>query len=228
MKLDTTSQLVTVPGALRWDELETKLQKRGWTSGYRPMPATRVSLAVCLQEKRPNVLGRRYGEWEDMCVGLKASARRRRYQLKNVPRAATGPDFKRLFLGGEGQWGKIEEVTLRIHHKPQKKIWGLIYTAQDSLEGMTRKMIGLKGSLAFMAEAPVPTLPSPLRRPGMKLMMGLYFEGVKDLVEAHYHYVRKTSQELRLKFVPEVELTSLASVLVLWMEKSGGKILSYE
>jgi alkyldihydroxyacetonephosphate synthase len=44
-------------------------------------------------------------------------------QLRPRPRSSTGPDFRQIFLGGEGAFGIITEATLRIRRLPEARRW---------------------------------------------------------------------------------------------------------
>ena len=56
----------------------------------------------------------KFGKIEDLCVALKVRMKECVVTTRNVPRAATGPDFKKIFIGSKGQYGEILEATLRI------------------------------------------------------------------------------------------------------------------
>lgn len=116
LQLDTISLLVTCHPAISLRALEKDLNRQGFTLGYRPIGGRSPTLLESLEKRTPNKLSPRYGEIDTICVSIKVVRKGQIIVTKNVPRAATGPDFKKIFIGSRGRYGKIIEATLRIQH----------------------------------------------------------------------------------------------------------------
>ncbi|MBI3541524.1 MAG: FAD-binding oxidoreductase [Deltaproteobacteria bacterium] len=125
MKIDEISLLVTVSPKVSLRLLEQELHRRGYTLGYLPASThSALTLQEALEKKIPNQQALRYGEIDTLCVSLKAKLRltKKIVTTRNVPRSATGPDFKKILIGSKRRYGKIEEATLRINSLPEKRV----------------------------------------------------------------------------------------------------------
>ena len=210
ISIDEISQVASVSTTISCEELNDRLSHKGWTMGYYPALQSKVSLLTCLNENRPNLLWRRYGALEDICLNLGVKGiKKRDYLTKRVSRAATGPDFKRLFLGNGGKLGKIEQATLRIHSMPQKKMWGGFYwTKENPMKVFENKICGVMGSLAFLKSYPKTKLPVILQK-GTKTFMLLYFEGMRTVVETHYYHMLHVAESLGAHCLSRKEVSEL-------------------
>lgn len=112
--LDPISLLVTCSPSLRLGRIEKQLNQKGFTLGYKPASGKNLTLQRALDRRIPNLYALRYGEIDDICVSLKVQMNKKTIVTKNVPRAATGPDFKKIFIGSKGCYGKILEGVFRI------------------------------------------------------------------------------------------------------------------
>jgi alkyldihydroxyacetonephosphate synthase len=113
--LDTVDNTVTVGAGHRGSELEEWLNQRGHTLNHFPQSLGRSSVGGWLATRATGQLSSKYGGIEDLVV---------RYEVVLTdgsvldvharPRAAVGPDLRALFLGSEGCFGVITEVTLKV------------------------------------------------------------------------------------------------------------------
>ena len=126
IEIDTISQLVTADAGVRLNDLERWLAKRGYTLGYRPPGTGGSPLRHYLDRRTSNRLAPLYGEIDDLCLALEAEGPGGPIRTKRVPRAATGPDFKKIFIGSQGRYARIRSATFRISRRPeQKELWGI-------------------------------------------------------------------------------------------------------
>ncbi|MBI2082711.1 MAG: FAD-binding oxidoreductase [Deltaproteobacteria bacterium] len=119
--IDDISLTVTCDVTLRLAELEKKLEQRGYTLGYEPISGNNATLRQLLDQAILNHWAARYGEIGDICMALLVESKMGKIQTKKVPRAATGPDLKKIFIGSRGSYGKILEATFRISPLPEKQ-----------------------------------------------------------------------------------------------------------
>ncbi len=122
---------ITVKASISWQELENHVQAQGFTLGFSPTGKIKkgVLLRELLENATPNRWFLQYGEWRDLCVAVAVQSHhvtdRHHHdtiiQTKLTPRAATGPDFKKMFIGSKGYFGPITEATLRLIPLPEKQ-----------------------------------------------------------------------------------------------------------
>lgn len=112
--------------------LETELQRRGFTLGHFPSSLYCSSLGGYLAGRSAGQYSSRYGKIEDMVVSMRVvtgggeafdtapdpSSPRPRQLVPDC-----GPDLTQLFVGSEGTLGLITESTLRISKQPEKVLY---------------------------------------------------------------------------------------------------------
>lgn len=175
MKFNDLSQLATLDPDLPWAIFQKRLAGFGYALGYEPEKnASHVTLRTILEERIPNRLALKYGEIDDLCVAVKVSKGRQVLFTKIVPRSATGPDFKKWFLGSGTHYGRIEEVTFQIIPLPEhEEDWRISLPNQDKKRDFL-KYVAASGIRPCWIRA--------TGRDGLKLSLRL--EGPHDLVEA--------------------------------------------
>lgn len=115
MYIDDISRTVTAKAATRLADLETALGKSGFTTGLFPQPAKKnLTVGQMILQGLPNLFWMRYGLLHEACIALEWRWRRATITTKNVPRAATGPDLKGLFIGSRGRCGRPLTATFRL------------------------------------------------------------------------------------------------------------------
>jgi hypothetical protein len=119
LRLDERSLLLTCSPETPLKSIEAALLVSGLTLGYLPAQPV-MTLGEALERRVPNRLSEYYGEIDDLCVVVKASHKLGLIRTKNVPRSATGPDFKKLLVSSNGST-KILEVTLRVSPRPSAR-----------------------------------------------------------------------------------------------------------
>lgn len=119
--IDKTSLLVTCDAGERLVDLEKRLNREGLTLGYRPAsPSKRGAATVreALEHRIPNRDALLYGGIDDLCVSLQAARRGETIVTRNIPRASTGPDFKKILIGSGRRHARILRAVLRVHPLP--------------------------------------------------------------------------------------------------------------
>jgi alkyldihydroxyacetonephosphate synthase len=119
--VDDASLLVDVRAGTFGDVFEDALRaEHGLTLGHWPQSIALSTVGGWIACRGAGQYSTRYGKIEDMVVGLEvALADGRVLRTEGAgPRAATGPDLNRLFVGSEGTLGVITEARLRVHPVP--------------------------------------------------------------------------------------------------------------
>lgn len=115
LQLDEIDMTVTVRAGTNGGELEDALNRSGWTMRFSPQSLHRSSVGGWLATLATGQFSSRYGGIEDLVVGYRVVlATGQVAVLTASPRAAMGPDLRRVFLGSEGTLGVITQVTLKI------------------------------------------------------------------------------------------------------------------
>ncbi len=115
--MDKTSLLVTCDAGERLDRLEKRLNREGFTLGYRPQGRA-MTLLDALERRVPNRDALLYGGIDDLCVSLQAVRKGETIATRNVPRASTGPDFKKILIGSGRRYARLLKAVLKIHPLP--------------------------------------------------------------------------------------------------------------
>lgn len=114
---------VTATASYGGGQLEDELNERGYTLGHSPQSLYRSSVGGWLSTLATGQFSSLYGGIEDLVVGYRVVlATGETVELKASPRAAMGPDLRKLFIGSEGTLGVITEVTLKIFPLPEAQL----------------------------------------------------------------------------------------------------------
>lgn len=124
LTIDTVSMTVTVQPGILGFTLEESLNKQGLSTCHIPSSDYTSTIGGFLASRSAGALSSKYGKIEDMCEQIEVVLPTGEIcRTKKVPRAASGPDFKQLFIGSEGALGVITEATLRIWPLPEVRRW---------------------------------------------------------------------------------------------------------
>ncbi|QQR81370.1 MAG: FAD-binding oxidoreductase [Deltaproteobacteria bacterium] len=167
MNIDKKSHLVTVHTHLKLGELRKKLNHSNYDIGFfAGKSAEDCTLKNILEENIPNLWHLRHGEIYDMCTSLVVSTSIGHIRTKKVPRAATGPDLKKIFMGSRHHYGDIQEVTLQIIPKPE-----------------LRKLVKINSDKKILQKIWASGI-RPLTIRYQKKMIWVELEGIEDIVLA--------------------------------------------
>lgn len=115
--LDPLNLTVTAPAGVRGSDLEQWLNDRGFTANFFPQSLDRSSLGGWIATRATGQLSSRYGGIEEAVVGYTVVlSDGSLVPVGQRPRAAVGPDIKHLFLGSEGTFGVVLDVTLKVYY----------------------------------------------------------------------------------------------------------------
>jgi len=136
VEVNENSLTVTVEAGMRGSTFEAELERRGYTMGHFPQSIELSTVGGWCATRASGQHSTLYGNIEDMLLGCEVVlAGGRIVRLPAVPRSATGPDLRHLFLGSEGTLGIFTELTFRIHPKPEARK-GCAYSFTDLGQGV--------------------------------------------------------------------------------------------
>jgi alkyldihydroxyacetonephosphate synthase len=117
-ELDEMNLIVTVPAGTRGSDLEAWLEERDFTANFFPQSLMRSSVGGWVATRATGQLSSRYGGIEDAVVRYTVILSDGSVMsVGQKPRAAVGPDLKELFLGSEGTFGIVLDVTLKVYRR---------------------------------------------------------------------------------------------------------------
>ncbi len=119
LDVDEKSLIASVQPGLRGSTFEADLNARGLTLGHFPQSIGVSSLGGWLATRASGQFSTRYGNIENMVLGLEVVlAGGRVLRCGATPRSSTGPDLKQLFIGSEGTLGVITGIDLALWPRP--------------------------------------------------------------------------------------------------------------
>jgi alkyldihydroxyacetonephosphate synthase len=122
LSLNETDAMVTVEAGMNGGQFEAELNARGWTCAHLPQSLYMSTVGGWAACRGAGQTSSRYGKIEDMVLGLKAVLPDgRTLEVRPVARRAAGPSIKDIFIGSEGVFGVITELTLRVWKKPERE-----------------------------------------------------------------------------------------------------------
>jgi alkyldihydroxyacetonephosphate synthase len=123
LHVDEHTLTVTVEPGMRGSDFEAALAARGFTMGHWPQSIAISTVGGWCATRASGQFSTLYGNIEQMLLGCEvALPSGALMKLPPVPRSATGPDLKHLFMGSEGTLGVFTELTFRIHPAAEKTI----------------------------------------------------------------------------------------------------------
>ncbi|KRB37260.1 flavoprotein [Microbacterium sp. Root180] len=118
LDLDETSLLATFGAGTTGPQAEELLGARGYTLGHFPQSFLHASLGGYAATRSSGQASRGYGRFDDLVHALRIAAPAGDLSLGRAPASAAGPDLRQLFVGSEGAFGVLTEVTVRIRPRP--------------------------------------------------------------------------------------------------------------
>jgi alkyldihydroxyacetonephosphate synthase len=136
ISLDEENLTVTVQAGVVLGTLEAWLGKRGYTGGHYPQSIDLAQVGGLVATRSSGQFSTRYGSIEDLVAGLEAVLPDGQIvRIESQPRRAVGPDLRQLWLGSEGAFGIITEVTLKVFPRPPDR-WLQAYGVESMRAGL--------------------------------------------------------------------------------------------
>jgi len=154
LRFSEEDALVVVESGVMLKKLEEYLNSKGFTLRHIPQSFPEAAVGGLIATMSTGQFSTKYGGIEELVMDLEVVApdggiiplRR-----SIVPRAATGPELKRLFIGSEGQLGIITKAVLKVFPLPEHQ-WKNAYAFPDFESGLraVREMM-LTGAVPAVA-----------------------------------------------------------------------------
>ena len=115
-------QVTCGPGLITQD-LEQRLNDRGFTLGHFPSSIFCASIGGCVAARGAGQLSSYYGKIEDMVTGLRvATPGMGLVSTGSLDPSGASPDWTPMFVGSEGTLGLITALRLRVHPLPEAMV----------------------------------------------------------------------------------------------------------
>jgi len=121
--VDHESMTAVLEPGLRGPEAEALLAAEGVLLGHYPQSFEFASIGGFAATRSSGQSSAGYGRFDALVVGLRVATPRGELRLGSAPMNAAGPDLRQLFLGSEGAFGVITEVTVRVRRLPEVKVY---------------------------------------------------------------------------------------------------------
>lgn len=157
VELNEINHTVTVEAGMSGPQLEDLLQhaveklgaKRPYTCGHFPQSFEYSSVGGWIVTRGAGQNSTYYGKIEDMVLSQRFITPRGIFQTCPQPRAATGPDFDQVMMGGEGSFGILTQATLRIcHWQPENRVrFSYMFKSWEDAQAASREV--MQGEFGF-------------------------------------------------------------------------------
>lgn len=178
LDVDCHSMTARIQAGAMGPELEAELNTKGMTLGHFPDSFEYSSLGGWVATRSAGMKSDKYGKIEDMVISLRVVTPTGTIVTRTVPKSSNGIDVRHLCIGSEGILGVITEITLQVHHLPEKNVfYGYLFpdfesgisalyecAVRDCLPSMTRLNDAEKTALSFAYKSKGPWITSFISR----------------------------------------------------------------
>jgi alkyldihydroxyacetonephosphate synthase len=178
---------------------EQLVQREGLTIGHWPQSIELSTVGGWVATRASGQYSTAYGNIEDMLLDLEAVLPDGRIiRTRRTPRASVGPDLRQIFLGSEGIFGIITEVTLSLRRLPETSRGQAFHfeSLQAGIEAMRRMIAdGWRPPVVRLYDARESERHFPETCPAGRAMLILLHEGPSSLVEVQHSAVAEICLE---------------------------------
>ncbi|ORM34609.1 FAD-binding oxidoreductase [Williamsia sp. 1135] len=118
VSIDPVSNQATLGAGVTGPRAEELLGAHGFSLGHFPQSFRFATIGGFAATRSSGQASAGYGRFDDMVTGMRVVTPAGILDLGGAPKTAAGPDLRQLFLGSEGTFGIITEVTLRVRAVP--------------------------------------------------------------------------------------------------------------
>ena len=192
VSVDHESMTAVLEPGLRGPEAEALLAAEGLVLGHYPQSFEFATIGGFAATRSSGQSSAGYGRFDALVVGLRVATPRGPVELGAAPASAAGPDLRQLFLGSEGAFGVITEVTVRVRPLPETRVhegwrWPSFAAGADAMRtlaqgGLLPSVLRLSDEAETAVNLARPDAIGDGSEGGCLMVVG--FEGTPDAVEA--------------------------------------------
>lgn len=191
LRVDETSGVFTAQAGINGAELETALNRRGWTFPHYPASAHAATLGGYIAARGSGTVSTKYGKAEDLVLNLEVVLPDGAIvRTLPVPSHACGPGILQCFVGAEGVYGIVTEATLQMSRLPAVRRFRsfLFPDLRAGLEAARRIMLDRLEPCVMRLYDERSTVRTVHHVLGLHVTQGAYlvlgFDGIEDIVAA--------------------------------------------
>ena len=185
---NSTNMAVSAGAGVSGSELEESANRRGFTIGHYPQSYQSATLGGMVATRATGTFSTRYGKMDDIVCGLEVVlANGEVFRSHPAPARSTGPELCEVFLGSEGAYGIVTEVTVKLHPIPEKRHFEC-WTFPETTDGLVaiRSFVqaGLRPAVVRLYDAEESE--SRIRALGLERghsLLILGYEGLRSMVD---------------------------------------------
>ncbi|MBH0777129.1 FAD-binding oxidoreductase [Nocardia bovistercoris] len=117
--VDPVSGTATFGAGVTGPRAEELLAAHGLSLGHFPQSFEFASIGGFAATRSSGQASAGYGRFDDMVQRLRIATPSGDLELGHAPASAAGPDLRELFVGSEGAFGVLTEVTVRVRPRPE-------------------------------------------------------------------------------------------------------------
>jgi alkyldihydroxyacetonephosphate synthase len=151
VSFNEVNQTITVQAGMSGPQLEDLLNhaperlgaKRRYTCGHFPQSFEYSTVGGWVVTKGAGQNSTYYGKIEDIVAAQEYVTPTGTIKTQDFPRSATGPDFNQLFMGSEGAFGVLVNVTLRVfrHLPDNRRYFAYMFKDWESAKTSVREIM---------------------------------------------------------------------------------------
>lgn len=123
MHLDEVSGEARFLAGTTGPDAERLLAEHGFELGHYPQSFLYATLGGFASARSSGQNSAGNGRFDAMVTALRVATPTGDLSLGGAPGSAAGPDLMRLFLGAEGVFGVITELSMRVHRMPETRLF---------------------------------------------------------------------------------------------------------
>jgi alkyldihydroxyacetonephosphate synthase len=123
LAIDEKSLTVTAQAGINIAQLEWNVNEKNFMLPHYAASSNCATLGGALAPRGTGTISTKYGKAEDMVLSMQIVLPTGEIiRTPPVPKHAAGPDWFRLFLGAEGNFGIITEATMQLDYLPEARL----------------------------------------------------------------------------------------------------------
>lgn len=207
IKLDTENMMATVECGMPLAQLEKLANEKGLTTGHSPQSSPLAHLGGLVATRSIGQFSTYYGGIEDMLCGLEAILPNgETVRIKNAPRRSAGPDLRHFFLGSEGAWAFMTEITVKLFPYYPDDMWIGGYIVENFHKGLDciREIMtkGYKPSVVRLYDKPdVDHNYGSVKLKDEEAFMFFSAEGPKEIAQATGESIHKIAMSYDAEYI---------------------------
>ncbi len=119
LEIDKENRIAHVQAGIVGSDLQTELEKQGFTIGHEPDSNEFSTLGGWIATRSSGMKKNRYGNIEDIVLDIRMVTAKGLIEGKAMPRESMGTDPRSLAFGSEGNFGIITSARVKIFAMPE-------------------------------------------------------------------------------------------------------------